>query len=777
MNNNIHPTSKQSSQALPRWEQLLHDRRISDETIQLAQLKQNRRGNGWEYPAIDPHTAQAAGRRFKKFPDTKGPNKYRWLPRKKSSDTDWYMVGERPIVEIIAANDGILWFANGEPDVWALHSAGIHNAVCTTRGEANLPSDFVDALESWGVTTLHIAPDLDEKGTKHAEKVAAVVADSEITLVTHVLPEELGDKADIGKAWEAYEGEEFSAWLLALPATTTSCEAYPAESDLADTLDEVAHSAAESKELPQEFYDAIEQALGVQGYRDNGFSKPVRCPLRTHEHEDERPGAGWHRDKHILHCFKCHGDREFALAIEVGELLGLDWRDYIPSSSREDRPVAAKTRKRKDNGEQAKKLMPTVDEFGDTLIAQKDGNLAYFYGAFYTYDQGVWTPYKGLDKEIYDLLKSRKLEGVRPTKGLKVSVEDYIKAHVRVDDQAVDAGDQYLNLANGMLNLETLELEPHQRELYFTTQLDYSYDPDADCPQWRAFLDQVLVNEDGKTDPSLIDLLQEALGYSLTPDTSLEKAFLLNGEAASGKSTILSIVQRLLATAHAIVDFSTLSRNQYQLAAIPGKRVITCSEAASNTILTDNLFKQLVSGEEMLFRQIYAPTFSAKPQAKVWWAMNQLPQIEDRSDAVFRRLILFPFFRTVPEEQRDTYLKDRLFEELPGILNWALQGLTRLRENGRFTKSELAEAELKAYQRETQVEATFVEERLVDDPNGRISAELLFQAYRDWCEANGLRYLNKSRLGRVWKKLDLESARANQGTVYVGIKLVAPGSV
>src|SRR5690606_35294829 len=148
----------------------------------------------------------------------------------------------------------------------------------------------------------------------------------------------------------------------------------------------------------------------------------------------------------------------------------------------------------------------------------------------------------------------------------------------------------------------------HRRDLYLTAQLPFDYDPSANCPTWMRCLQQWLTTPDGGVDTESIAVLQEAFGYSLTADTRFEAAFLLFGPAASGKFTVLNVLAELAGDAHTSIDLSLLDRNHYQLADLPGKRVVTCSEARSGSYLADSILKKLISGEEITARQPYEHT-------------------------------------------------------------------------------------------------------------------------------------------------------------------------
>lgn len=772
MNHNMKNSQVQSARSDRRkaaWRTWLELRGISEDTSRAAKIKGHEK-TGWQYPIFNPDTGKTVAKRFKSFPDfvlegiDKGKDvpKYRWI-KGKPDGVDWYTLATDGLSEAVAVARGVLWIANGEPDVWALHSAGRPNAACTLLGEGNLPATFTEDVLSWDVREIRMAPDLDDKGTMHAAKIAAALKDTTISVVVYELPTDLGDAGDIGKAWiehNDYGEGDFESSLRSLPVIDV-------EELAQDTASKQGSDENVHFELPDDFIADIEYGLGVNHFSPDGWSEAFPCPLKHHEKDSKQPAAHWHRDKHILKCFKCHGEHDHALAKEVGEVLGIDLHDYLPSSRRSSHNGSGANSKAIQTSA-AGEPMATMDDLGDMLLDWWDGELAFFRAAFYSYEQGVWLPYHFLGEDIYKLLKKHKRHGVKPTKTLKIAVEDYLKERTRILDEDIDQGEQHLNLENGLLNLESLDFEDHQIELYMTSQLSFPYDPDAECPMWHQFLDETLLTEDCQsTDKDLKALVQEAFGYSLTADTSLEKAFILLGEAATGKSTVLRVLQILMGNAHTALNLGTMARDRYQLANIPGKRVVTCSEISSLSVLADADFKQLVSGEEMVVRPIYGKPFSMTPQAKIWWGMNELPQINDRSRAVYRRLVIIPFHHVVPDNEQNPKLVSHFEAELPGILNWAVDGLKRLQHNGAFTKVTQVDKLLCEYQEENQVEAAFVAEHIEADPGNKIPASKLYAFYKKWCEESGFEPMHIKRVGREWSKLGLEKVRLGRGYAYL----------
>ena len=369
---------------------------------------------------------------------------------------------------------------------------------------------------------------------------------------------------------------------------------------------------------------------------------------------------------------------------------------------------SGKNSSKRNTSNQPKLSIPTDDEIGSQLIRSWKGDYAYFWERWNRYEKGFWREERNIDFPIWGAMKSAKPLGYRPTNGKCKSIEGYLRSHLRVPDEKVDCQDHLINLRNGVYDLKAGKLILHQREFYQTYQLGFEYDPAADCPLWKKCQDQWLTTPSGEPDREVQMVVQEALGYTLTSDTFYQSAFILYGPAASGKSQLLEIIQALLGKAHVALNLSDLDKNSYQLASVLGKRAVTCTEAASGALLKDDVFKQLVSGEEMVFRQIYKAPFQYIPKVKLWWGLNELLQNRDSSNAVYRRVKIIPFHRAIPAEEQDPTLGEKLRAELPGIFNWALEGLARLQANNGFTRATQIDEQVQLYKAKNDVEAAFL---------------------------------------------------------------------
>lgn len=326
-----------------------------------------------------------------------------------------------------------------------------------------------------------------------------------------------------------------------------------------------------------------------------------------------------------------------------------------------------------------------------------------------------------------------------------------------------------INLKNGVFNLRSLELLPHNRDDMFTYCLDYEYDPAADCPQFKKFISEVLV-KDGtiETDWSLVKLFQELLGYSLTPHVKREVMVWMFGEGGNGKSVAISVIEGLLGPMSMSIDFQTVGMpGNYDLADIPGKRVLFSTEAERNKFMAEGYIKRIVTGDTINTRPIYGSTIRFKSTAKIWWSMNDKPLIRDTTDSMWRRMKLIPFLRKFEEgKNADPELTAKLLAELSGILNWALDGLVRLKVDGKFTHSDAADEAKRQYREEANPVAQWLNTQTIRTSGPNTLQGALFRNYMEWCGQQNEKPISSTQFSKDLKRLKVLSERKAAGQMY-----------
>jgi len=416
---------------------------------------------------------------------------------------------------------------------------------------------------------------------------------------------------------------------------------------------------------------------------------------------------------------------------------------------------------------QGKPETPTHDELRDRLLAQNP-NLAYGIGGWQRYADGVWSPVaeaevKGLTSHVLEAAKS---ERVKPTLSLVNSVAGLAQFRAFVPDRLWNGDPEVLVCANGALHIPTGELRPHSKEHYATSAVPYDYDPEAKAPFWRLLLNSSAYE--------VKDFLQEFAGYALTTDTSLETAVWLYGPPGSGKSSFLTGLETMLGARAGTLGLADIERTHFGLAGIAGKTLLTAAEQPSAFMRSTHTINQLISGEKIRVEQKYRDGYDLIPRVKLAWAMNELPRVGDANSGIFRRVKVVSFPAIHPDERRPE-VKAGIAHEGPGILNWALEGLRRLRERGGFDIPEAVDTATENFRESNDVVAVFVGDRCdTSDPDAFEKSSTLYQEYKYWCQENGHHALSSTRMSEEWKRVGFERYRVRGKTRYKGVRLRLP---
>jgi len=299
--------------------------------------------------------------------------------------------------------------------------------------------------------------------------------------------------------------------------------------------------------------------------------------------------------------------------------------------------------------------------------------------------------------------------------------------------ERLDANPWVLNVANGVLDLRSSSLGPHERTALCAKLVPVEYDPGASCPLWEAFLDRIMA---GRAD--LIGFLQRAAGYSLTGSTREQCLFVLHGLGANGKSTFLDTLRLLLGDYAEQTDPKTFQEKKgdsisNDIARLKGARLVAASETESGGRLAESLVKQMTGGEPLTARFLHKEFFTFRPEFKVFLATNHKPVIRGTDNAIWRRIRLVPFDVTIPPAERDKDLLEKLRAELPGILAWAVRGCAAWLSGG-LAEPESVTGATSDYRDEMDVLGPFFNEECHFDRRAETSAAELYAAYARWCD-------------------------------------------
>ncbi len=304
-----------------------------------------------------------------------------------------------------------------------------------------------------------------------------------------------------------------------------------------------------------------------------------------------------------------------------------------------------------------------------------------------------------------------------------------------------------INLLNGTFEIsaESQDIRKFRAADFLTHQLQFKYDKEAAAPQFQAYLDRVLPEKE------LQDIVAEYFAYIFTRHLKLEKALLLYGTGANGKSVLFDVMNALLGRENTANYSLSDLMEEHNRAQIAHKLLNYGSEI--NASITRDIFKILVSGEPIMARLKYGNSFLMERYAKLCFNCNELPKDVEQSEAYFRRFVIIPFRVTLPESEWDVELAQKIVrDELAGVFNWVLAGLKRLLKQKKFTESEIVKEMISAYKRESDSVACFLrDENWAQDPHNPDHTEKLkrlHMAYTSYCREAGYRPLGRNNFGK-----------------------------
>lgn len=306
-----------------------------------------------------------------------------------------------------------------------------------------------------------------------------------------------------------------------------------------------------------------------------------------------------------------------------------------------------------------------------------------------------------------------------------------------------------LNVSNGTIDLRTGELRPHDPADLITKLAPVEYDPQAKAPLWEAFLHRVFGG-----DTALVEFAARMAGYGLTGDTREHVLFLLHGHGANGKSTYVETLRAAIGDYARTADFATFLAAKHHtpggprpdLVALVGARCVTAVEMEAGRRLDEALVKVATGGDTLSCRQLHGRMFEFRPAFKLTLVANHKPVVRSTGVAIWRRIRLVPFTVSIPVEEQDKDLGQKLLQELPGILAWAVRGCLDW-ANGGLQEPEGVLAATGTYRAEMDVVGPFIDECCDVADTVQSGARELYAAYTEWAASAGEPAISQTAFG------------------------------
>lgn len=387
------------------------------------------------------------------------------------------------------------------------------------------------------------------------------------------------------------------------------------------------------------------------------------------------------------------------------------------------------------DGGQDGKLKPNCPRIAEHL--HDEAPVFSLGGRLYRYENGVYRSdgEESLRRDVALLLSELS------TQHRANEVVGYLRDKYTVSAADIDADLQTLNVANGLLKVNTLELRPHDPQYLTIVQVPVEFHQGAECPQIGQFFRQVFPLD-------CVGLAYEVADYCLRRDLEPRTATLLLGPTHAGKSTYISLITHLAGDNNVVnVELQDFAEDRFPTAQLFGKMVNCFADLPSTPLRRSSTFKAMTGGDRLSAQEKYGRRFDFKPYAKLLSSANRPPGTRDYSDAYYVRWRVVPFPNQFLGINDDTGLPAKLTAqgELEGLLVAALHAAMTIPPTGRLSEPPSVREANNQFRQATDTMAAFAREVCTVGEEQAIGRQQLFDVYRYWCDKNSLYAVSQQR--------------------------------
>ncbi|HEX3871321.1 MAG TPA: phage/plasmid primase, P4 family [Pirellulales bacterium] len=361
----------------------------------------------------------------------------------------------------------------------------------------------------------------------------------------------------------------------------------------------------------------------------------------------------------------------------------------------------------------------------------------------------------------------------RMTSAAEESTIKLAKAILHVSHKQLDADPYLLNLENGILDLRTMQLGPHDPAKLCTRLAPVRWEPGAMCPAWLSFLNWAMC---GRQD--LIDYLQRFFGLCLSGDSSHEKLHVFFGDGSNGKTTVIMVAEGMLGDYAARAPSKLLMKARHEahpteIADFAGCRMVTLAETEEDQQIDEQILKLIASKDPMKARRMREDFWEFEPTHKSILLTNHKPRVLGQDRGAWRRLVLVPWEATIEDERKDTQLPNRLVAtELSGILQWAAHGWWAVHTNG-LRPPQPVEAATAEYRADEDAVARFLEAECERGDTFSVQARPLCEAFNAWARSGRSGLLSERAVAKRMTVLGFEKQVRSDAAYWMGVRLRA----
>lgn len=329
-----------------------------------------------------------------------------------------------------------------------------------------------------------------------------------------------------------------------------------------------------------------------------------------------------------------------------------------------------------------------------------------------------------------------------------------------------DTDTNLINLDNGVFDIMRNKFLPHDQKYLMTKASPIKYEKNIKCHAWETFLNKIFFNN-----KAIINYVQEAIGYSLTGETSEHCLFFLFGNGANGKSTFLDTLAHIFGDYAINANYESFTKSNKEgsshsedLVRLRGARMVTTTEIDSNRTINESLIKGMTSGDTLTARALHSESVEFKPQFKLWIAGNHRPKLANFDDGIKRRFKIIPFnYKFTQEEIRpQSEVMQEFKNEAAGILEWALEGARRWIKRGKRLDVPMeVNMETQKYFMDSNIVSQFLDFTCNKTKFKSVDAQELYNMYKTFAVDNGESDMGRNKFYQRLSELEFKRERDN----------------
>lgn len=416
--------------------------------------------------------------------------------------------------------------------------------------------------------------------------------------------------------------------------------------------------------------------------------------------------------------------------------------------------------------EQGKRIgvfdMEIVDYLIQTVPFFMLGSTPYIYkdGCYHEDRNGIHLK-SHIQKLIFrDCIKATTIQGIY---NLLVSQTQVQKHFSDLNNQP----SHWVNFQNGYFDVMEWRLIEHDTRYLMINQIPFSFHPEqvetvlTGGTQIRRYLDFSIPD---KTDQKMF---WQYLGYCMTADTRFQKFLMVKGKGGTGKSIAISFIQHIVGNGnYSSMSLQNLNQRFYPTGLF-GKLLNACADIPSTAMESVDIIKKAVGEDTLLYEKKGQDPTQFNSYAKLLFSANEMPlNLDDKTNAYYRRLLVLDINRTIPEEQKDSQLKEKMCKESDYAIHMAMLELKQLYTDNHFTESDHSKECIANLYRSADSVKAFTDDVLCHKVGEKMKRSDVYKMYEDYCEDNGRTSHGKSRFWEYMADKGFVIKRFSDGVYY-----------